>query len=486
MFKAIADQHPKDKGLSNRAHTLTVLKSVLDGTLYDVLPYQWHEERSGINEYIPISKRAPAVRYGLCRMAVEDSVALLFGDNHFPAIQSEDQPTVEALNALIRETHLDLVMTDAAMRGSVGSVALHLRILKQRVFIDVYDTIYLTPSYDPEAPDTLVKVAEKYRVKGADLAAQGYTIASDNMNADHWFCREWDALAETWFIPQLCTAEAPPKIDDSRTVQHGLGFCPWVWIKNLPGGNGVDGACTFRAAVDTQIDIEYQLSLGSRALKYSAAPTLMLKEPSGTGKVAMAAGDTIIVDKDGDAKWLEIDGSASAAVIEYVRLLRETALESIHGNRSNADKVSAAQSGRALELLHQPLIWLADKLRLTYGECGLLPLYRMIIAASQKYPIKVNGKPVTLSASADITLTWPRWFPATAADRSSDANTLRTLTQAGLMSEETAVKQIAPVYDIASVADEITAIASDDAKADERAAAQAAAVTATEAVITTA
>ncbi|MDR3736044.1 MAG: phage portal protein [Acidobacteriaceae bacterium] len=482
MFKAIANQHPRDKDLPGRAHTLAVYKAVLDGTLYDVLPFMWHEERSGANEYIPISKRAPAVRYGLCRMAVEDSVSLLFGDNHFPGIQSDDQPTVDALNEIARETHLDLVMTEAATRGSVGSIAVLLRILKQRVFIDVYDTIYLTPSYDPEAPDTLVKVAEKYRVKGADLAAQGYTIAPDDMNADHWFCREWDALAETWFVPQLCTSETTPKIDDSRTVQHGLGFCPWVWVKNLPGGNGVDGACTFRAAIDTQIDIEYQLSLGSRALKYSAAPTLMIKEPSGTGKVEMAAGDTIIVDKDGDAKWLEIDGAASAAVIEYVRLLRETALESIHGNRSNADKVSAAQSGRALELLHQPLIWLADKLRLTYGECGLLPLYRMIVAASQKYPIKTNGKSIKLNPAAALTLSWPRWFPATAADRSSDANTLRTLTNSGLMSEETAIKQIAPVYDIASVQDEISAIAVDQQRADARAAAQAAAVTATEAV----
>lgn len=485
MFKTLSDQHPADKDLPGRTHKLAVLKAVLDGTVYDVLPYQWQDERNGAGEYIPVARRAPGVRYSLCRMVVEDSISLLFGDGHFPGLQCDDEKTTEALKDLTAETHLDLLMTDVAMRGSIGSVAVRMRILKQRVFFDIFDTLFLTPVYDPEAPDTLIGIKEKYRVKGSDLAAQGYVIAPDMMGADHWFCREWDMNAETWFIPQPCTVLKPPVIDDSRSVTHGLGFCPWVWIKNLPGGDEIDGACTFRGAIDTQIEIEYQLSLGARALKYSAAPTLMIKEPSDS-RSTLAAGDTIIVDKEGDAKWLEIDGSAANAVIDYVRVLREFALESVHGNRSNADKVSAAQSGRALELLHQPLIWLADKLRTTYGECGLLPLFAMVIKGSQKYPLKVRGKPVALKADVDLSLAWPRWFPATASDRSSDAGTLRTLTQSGLMSDETAIKQVAPVYDVPDVQAEITAIAADQAKADARSVAQAAAVTVNETVPATA
>ncbi len=486
MFKTLSDKHPRDKDLPGRAHNLTVLKAVLDGTLYDVQPYQFHEERSGGGEYIPVADRAPGVRYQLCRMVVEDSISLLFGDNHFPGVQTDDEPTRDALAGLIRETHLDAVMTDAAIRGSVGSVAIRLRVLKQRVFFDVCETIFLTPEYDPEAPDVLIGILERYKVKGRDLAAQGYAVTEDNLGADHWFQRQWDTENETWFLPLLVTDAAEgkkPKVDTARSVNHGLGFCPWVWIKNLPGGDGIDGLCTFRGAINTQIEIEYQLSLGARALKYSASPTLLLKEPSGTnGQIQIAAGDTIVVDKDGDGKWLEIDGGASEAVREYVRLMREMAIESIHGNRSNADKVSAAQSGRALELLHQPLIWLTDKLRITYGECGLLPLLNLVVRAAQKYPLKVKGKSVVLAGDADLSLAWPRWFPATSADRSSDANTLRTLTGAGLMSEQTAIKQLVPVYDIADERAEIAAIADDQAKSDARAAAQAAQIKATEAI----
>jgi len=32
-------------------------------------------------------------------------------------------------------------------------------------------------------------------------------------------------------------------------------------------------------------------------------------------------------------------------VIEYVRCLRELALESVHGNRASAERIAAAQSG---------------------------------------------------------------------------------------------------------------------------------------------
>ena len=92
-----------------------------------------------------------------------------------------------------------------------------------------------------------------------------------------------------------------------------------------------------------------------------------------------------MVSEKGDARLLEIGGTASAAVIEYVRTLRELALESVHGNRANADRLTAAQSGRALELMNQGLIWLADNLRIklrgrrsavtrTYGPAGFAGL----------------------------------------------------------------------------------------------------------------
>lgn len=466
MFETLTSLIPRDPDLPERARTLDILGRVLEGSLYDVLPYEFHMERTAAGEYIPLRNRRPSVRYGLSRIVVEDSVSLLFSEGHFPAIDCPDPQTRQALACIGKECRLNAVLTEAAIRGSVGSSAILFRVLRSRIFLDVLDTRYLTPVWDPQAPDELLRVTESYKVGGAELARLGYTV--DDTDAVYWFHREWDMETEAWFLPTKIGADpTEPQLDITRTVKHGLGFVPIVWIRNLPGpsatGARCDGACTFRAAIETQIEIDYQLSQAGRGLKYSSDPTLLIKEPSMAGsEFVKSAANALIVSERGDAKLLEIGGTAASAVLEYVRVLRELALESIHGNRASADRLTAAQSGRALELMNQGLVWLADNLRVSYGEGAVLQLSRMIVAASAKYPLIVQGRQVTkLDASAPLSLKWPNWVPSTADDRQKDAQTLCTLSGAGLISRETAVKTLASVYDVEDVSGEIAQIRTD-------------------------
>ena len=158
---------------------------MLNGTLYDVLPYQFHQERTGSGEYIPLRNRRPSVRYALCRGVVEDSVSLLFSEGHFPTIDCPDRAVNAFLANVAKETRLNQVMIDAAIRGSIGSVSILLRLLRGRVFIDILDTSYLAPIWDVEAPDTLVKITEQYKVSGQTLIANGYDITDPA--GDYWF-----------------------------------------------------------------------------------------------------------------------------------------------------------------------------------------------------------------------------------------------------------------------------------------------------------
>jgi hypothetical protein len=350
-------------------------------------------------------------------------------------------------------------MIEAATKGAIGSVALLLRVLKGRIFIDVLDTIHLTPIWDPTAPDTLLRVDERYKVKGRDLVQNGYKI--DDPDNQYWFSRSWDAEHEIWYEPVPVGKSSAASTDSIRTVSHRLGAVPIVWIKNLPGlsatGDVADGACTFATAMHTQVEIDYQLSQVGRGLKYNSDPTLLLKDPAiPDGELVKGAGNALVVSEKGDARLLEIGGTASAAVIEYVRTLRELALESIHGNRASPERLTAAQSGRALELLNQGLISLADNLRISYGESGLLQLARLIVDVSQKYNISVLGEPIgPLNPRAPLSLKWPRWYPTTADDRQKDIQSLMSLVASGCISREIAVKAIASYYDIEHLEDEL-------------------------------
>ncbi len=447
MFSTICELVPRDRDFAERAWTLGVLRRVLDGTIYDVLPYEFHQERSGGGEYIPVRERRPSVRYALARVVVEDSVALLFSEGHFPVIESPDSDVRNALAAIVRDARLNAVMTEAGLRGSVGSVALFMRIRNRRVFVDVADTDFLTPVWDPQEPDKLLRVTERVKVVGWELAEQGYDI--DDVDALYWFVRTWDAQEESWFLPARVGSQAALLRDHDRSISHRLGFVPVVWIRNLPGGKAPDGACTFRAAVETGIEIDYQLSQAGRGLKYSSDPTLLIREPAGLdGTMVRGAANALVVSEKGDAKLLEIGGTASQAVIDYVRTLRELALESVHGNRVDASRLTAPSSGRAIEMMNQGLLWLADNLRISYGD-GLMSLARMILRAARIYPLALEGLVLPLmDADAQINLRWPDWYPVDSLDRQRAAETLNSLVAAKQISRETAMHVLGPMYGI--------------------------------------
>jgi hypothetical protein len=134
------------------------------------------------------------------------------------------------------------------------------------------------------------------------------------------------------------------------------------------------------------------------------------------------------------------------------------ALEGVHGNRSSADRIAAAQSGRALELMNQGLIWLADNLRVSYGR-GLLALARMIVLASQRCTLTVAGEKLpSLDPSEPVSLNWPRWYPLTSTEMQQDAGTLATLIDAGLLSRETALASIGDVYGVNDIDRELARV----------------------------
>lgn len=471
MFKTIQKTFGQDSDLPQRAFTLEMRKRVLEGSIYDNLQYAFNEEKNGANEYIPLRERRPSVRYNVCRLVVDDSVSLLFSEGHFPQAEFTDEATRDNIARLIKEIGLNEVMIDAATRGSAGSVAILMRVLKNRVFLKVMETAMLTPTWQSDAPDALESVTERYKAKGADLKESGYSVSDDDLDADFWFQRDWNAESETWYLPIKVADQKEgktPQIDSEKTITHSLGFVPIAWIKNLPGGDDIDGQSTFSDdAINISIEIDYQLSQGGRGLKYSSDPTLLLKEPAmgQNGEIVKGGGNALVVGKDGDAKMLEINGTAVQAVMDYVSMLRELAIESMHGNRTSADKISAAQSGRAMELMNQAMIWLADKLRISYGEGALVDLIAMICAASEKMKLVFKDQTPVGKLNADgLALRWPDWYQPTASDRQSDATTLRVLTDAGIVSNETATRTIAQDYDIEDIDKERKLIAAEMAE----------------------
>ena len=483
-FKYISGKWKKDSRLPDRAHYVSMMGKLLNGTFYDVLERQFDEERVGNDEYVQLKDRQPSVHVGtnLIKTVVEDSVFMLFGERQFPEIDTKNKAAREFFADLIKETGLVQVMRDAAFRGSVGSIAIRAHLSENGNFhFSVFETPNLTPVWNADEPGELDAIVEKYVIRGDDLAKQGYVIAKDDLKKEFWFQRIWDLTAEVWFLPWKCEDDTPEKPftpirDVARTVVHNLGFVPFVWIKNLHGGDDIDGGCTFRAVVDTCIEMDKQMSQLGRGLKYTQDPLLLIKEPpieqvfsgsNGMEEVQLPNGQVSYVrspnsalvinsSENGDAKFLEIDGSAATAVISYVDKLRASALETMHGSRLDPEKLGGGPRGsKALEMVNASLVMLADNLRASYGEIGLLRLLKLVqrIIAMRPGRVRLKGEvvPADVARATDLSLRWKDFYSPTPQDLLTQAQGLAHLIKTGVLSRETAIKVIAADYDIESV-----------------------------------
>ncbi|HNC11725.1 MAG TPA: hypothetical protein PLF59_08130 [Cyclobacteriaceae bacterium] len=475
-FQYFKGLYKNDRDYDQRTFDLQMFQRVLNGTLYDCLNYPFFQTAaSSPTEVVPLSKRRPSVRTRLCKVVVDQTVSLLFGEGRFPTIACKDDLTTkEMLDEIVAASNLNLVMNDAAIKGSIGSVAIIVKLINGRFFFEAYCTEYLTPYFQADNPEELEMVRQKCKKDGKELIKMGYEDIDPKEK--YWWQREWDLEEEKYYQPWKVSDEQKqrdfqPTLDVKRTIKHNLGFVPMVWIINLPGGeNGIDGLCTFEAGIDTNIERDYQLSQGGRGLKYSSEPLLMIKDPSldMQGDISLSEGNVIQVGENGDAKHIEIQGTAIEGVLNYDARLREVILESIHGNRSNPDKLHTVQSGKGAEMFYQPLIWVADKLRITYGECGFLKILNMIVKCNARFEIfyEVGGKltPVpknTLKIGAKLSLQWGDWFSSTRADRLQEAQTLTTLTGGKpLMTQETAINSLSAEYDIVDTAKEVAELKS--------------------------
>jgi hypothetical protein len=98
--------------------------------------------------------------------------------------------------------------------------------------------------------------------------------------------------------------------------------------------------------------------------------------------------------------------------------------------------------------MNQGLLWLADNLRISYGD-GLLSLARMILRAARIYPLALEGSVLPLmDADAPLNLRWPGWYPADSLDRQRQAETMNSLVAAKQISRETALRVLGPMFGI--------------------------------------
>jgi hypothetical protein len=463
-----------DEDWSYRQQKLYILKKFYDSSIYDALPpYQNEYDMDGSNgNYIPIAKRRPSIIYNLPKVIVNESTGMLFGEQHFPIVRcnmngEKNQKITDFLAYITDSAKIKRKMLQAAKKGAIGSVCIVVKVLKGKFYLDVMRTQNLTPYFDRMEPEKLIRLVEKKKVDGYSVKAFGYPVEERQLNKMFFFVREWTKTEEIYYVPYPCEDENESHNlirDDKKSTLHKLGFVPAIWIKNISEDEEIDGESSFECIIDNAIEISYQLSQLGRLFKYSSDPTLVVKNPSALKDSELIKGSGVLnLDEKGDAYYAEMKGSGAGQVMEYVRLLREFSVEVARGNRSSPEKLMGAPSGTALKLLNAALISLVGELRLTYGEDGLIALYTMILEICKAPNMKIDFgdndfSPEILSKNYLLDLDWPELYPTTPDEDLQKAQTVTTYTTNGILSKETAMRNIADDYNIIDIKVELNAV----------------------------
>lgn len=454
---------------------LYILKLFYHGNIYNNLAPWWSEyDGSGeAGKYIPLLRRRPSVIYNLPKIIVDKSVSMLFGEEHFPIVRcSENNQISDFLQYVCRKGNFRYSMLNAARKGAIGSVCVIVKVLEGRFHLDVLGTTHLIPIFSQVYPGVLDKLYEKKKVIGETLIQLGYEVKKDDFKKMHYLLREWSQFEEIYYMPVKCedynVDDYSPIKDEKKSTKHDWGFVPAVWIKNSPECHHIDGKSSFGSVLDICIELDYQVSQLARLLRYNSDPTMVIKDPSllGGENLMKGGGNALVLGRDGDAYMLETTGASTKSVIDFVRLLREYALEVVRGDRSNPDKMNAAHSGKALQMLQSALISMVDELRLCYGDNGLLKIYQMILkmCATNLYKIDMGGNTLPKNGyeNSDITLDYPDWYPATPQDDVQEAQSISTLLASGIISQETAVTSVSDKYGIIDIQKELKLIKESD------------------------
>jgi hypothetical protein len=495
-----------------------------DGKMYD---FQGRVTRSGPYSatqpfigssmpatYVPLDQRRPSSPYRLARLIVRSFTNLVFGEGRFPRVTSDDPETEEFVEALRVAMLADVRFLQARnLGGGVGTVGVSWRYWEGQPRVRVHNGKHLIVHAWADR--------EACEVEHASQLTQTSRVEWDPVKKKRvrrffWQRRDWTPDADVQFVdaPADLDPGEPVEwiVDEAGTCVHGDGFAHLVWIRNGADdddGENVDGQCDHDGLFEALDTIDTLKSVLSTGTVKNLDPSLVLKmgevaRQKAAGGVRKGSGTAIDVGESGDAKYLELSGTAVTAGLALLAQERAQVLETAQCVvPSTAELTTAGTSSVAQKALFWPMLSAANVHRSTYGAGYLSLLGQMLRSARRRYPaedvltgetvypvettapvegddegteaevdlyldlpprmveedvLDANGQPTGETTTREVqlrpgkgrlTLVWPPYFLPTAADLQTTAQAVSTAAGGKpLLSQQTAVERVSAAVDV--------------------------------------
>ena len=429
---------------------------------------------------LPIKFRRPTAPYALTKVVVDRFTGLLFSERHHPEVRVDGDPdTEDFLQTVVREGRLWPQMIMArTYGGAMGTVAIGFQFVDGEVEFEVHDPRWCRPKFIDRARLKLQSIEKRYMYPTDELNEDGTGYDT----VWYWYRRVIDETHDVLWPPMPVGDgteppwAAPPVMEAATVIEHGFGFCPVVWMQNMPVQDDIDGDPDCLGGYETIEAIDALLAQANKGVLANCDPTLSLSTDADMSEVRKGSDNAIKLPVGSSANYLEISGSGPRSGLELAEKLRKQFLEVVQCVLEHPDVGN--RTATEIERVYSAMIAKADVMREQYGEKGILELLGMVVKAvrqmedprpdpetgqlvratlnlppriifdelGQKVPV-----PRRLGLGGMLKLQWPKYFEPMLSDVELATRSAIAAKAGRLIDQEHAVKYVAEHYNVKDV-----------------------------------
>jgi len=499
--------------LSPRARQLETLEKYANGTQYDGLA-DWFDDEP------PLWERAPCIVYNLVGVAIRSNGHLVLGEGRFPVITSNpgendseagglDEEVSKSVDRGISELHKRTRFRSICRQAlkhaqQAKSCAVVVGVRGGKPAVEVIRSWWCEPTFDIQR--NVIKLEVRYPYCEWEKLPDGKWKLHAKL-----FRRIIDAVSDTTFISleaEKAGREPPPdawKPDPTKTVKHGLGFCPVLWygfMRECAAETDYDGTAIHQEVLDECRGLDFALSQRHRSALFCGDPQIIETgveagyNPSGqwgkTGSIPSTyaggepsksnpvtgrfqqTGQQAARKKSPGVVWqyespttkvgyLMLPADALGVLESHISDLRNKLAEMLCVVILDPQNVknTADMSGKAIEQLRARQFDRCDEIREDVEENLLLPLTKLLIRVALKANVKIKAVQAVakeLAAFAEdgaelmLFTRWPTGYvKPDPADEQAIVTMATTAVKGGVATRRMALEKVAPIFGIDSV-----------------------------------
>jgi hypothetical protein len=442
----------------HRSDKLNTLQAYYENRQYNSLA-PW-EPKCG-DDYVKVRQRKPRIIVPFAKTLSSRIASKLVSKANFPTLKIEDDPeATEFFKAVMKAANLQAKLAEPVRETlALGSGFVRFYLVPNAIKVEHYGANYCYPEFDEAGQLEFVRVQYVYYSEGE------YDQNGEKLR--RWFRRDFGKFEEIDYDNPVYDPEATsvPEFQETERVTHNLGFVQGEWFRTSENTHTPDGFSLHEDIMPFIDELCYNLSQSSQAIGYNQDPQLLVSgmDVDMIDNLIRSSQKAWNMGREGKAEFLEASLTGPQMGTEFRKEVKQYAQDATRIVFLEPEKMAAhAQSGRAMEVLHGPMVELVEELRPIFEPSFIQLVLKMgmatLMMARAGMPVPVTFPPAWFPASLNMSADWPPVFPMTLEDLQKKVSIAASLGNSRIMSKETMTGWLARDFGVEDIQEELAKI----------------------------